>query len=104
MGTIVLPPYSEVFGRKMLFIASAGLYALSCVFTAAVPSLAAVITGCFITGLLCFMPSTIVLGNVEDMWIVTDRIVPIYLLQTVTIIVLALGPIMGTYITNTSFN
>ncbi len=74
MGTIVLPPYSEVFGRKTLFVASAGLYALSCVFTAAIPSLAAVITGRFVTGLLCAVASAIVLGNIEDMWNVTDRI------------------------------
>lgn len=104
VGTIVLPPYSELFGRKTLFVASAGLYAAFCVFTSVIASLPAVIIGRFVTGLLSAVPSAIVVGSIEDMWNVVDRIFLVYILQTVTIVALALGPIMGAYITDASLD
>ena len=104
VGTVVLPPYSEAFGRRTLFVVSTALYAAFCVFTAAVPFFPAVFIGRFITGIVSAVPSSVVVGSVEDMWNVEDRIFLVYILQGVSIVALALGPIMGAYLVDSSLD
>lgn len=64
LGGIVFPPYSEVFGRKKLYVVSTGLYSVSCVVVGIVPSLAGVVLGQFFSGFLSAIPTIVVVGSI----------------------------------------
>ncbi|KAF9887766.1 hypothetical protein FE257_009572 [Aspergillus nanangensis] len=99
IGAIVLPPYSEAFGRKNLYIASTALYSIACAVVAAVPSLAGVIVGRFLSGLVSAIPTTVVVGSIEDMFNSKDRVWVICVWAIVANLGLVAGPIMSTFIT-----
>ncbi|KAL4932192.1 subtilisin-like protein [Aspergillus undulatus] len=97
LGGIILPPYSECFGRKKLYIISSAIYSISCVIIAAVPSLEGVVLGRILGGFLSAIPSTIVVGSVEDMFNSRDRVWMIWIWALVANLGLVVGPIMGTF-------
>ncbi|KAL5049017.1 hypothetical protein BDW71DRAFT_195843 [Aspergillus fruticulosus] len=99
LGGIILPPYSECFGRKKLYIISSATYSICCVIIAAVPSVKGVVFGRIISGFLSAIPSTIVVGSVEDMFNSRDRVWMIWIWALVANLGLVVGPIMGTFIT-----
>ncbi|KAL4958424.1 MFS multidrug transporter [Aspergillus filifer] len=97
LGGIILPPYSECFGRKRLYIISSVTYSISCVIIAAVPTLEGVVLGRILSGFLSAIPSTIVVGSVEDMFNSRDRVWMIWIWALVANLGLIVGPIMGTF-------
>ncbi|KAL4782827.1 major facilitator superfamily domain-containing protein [Aspergillus varians] len=99
LGGIILPPYSECFGRKNLYITSSALYSIACVIIAAVPSIKGVVFGRVLSGFLSAIPSTIVVGSVEDMFNSRDRVWMIWIWALVANLGLVVGPIVGTFIT-----
>lgn len=99
IGSVVLPPYSESFGRKNLYVASTALYSISCAIVAAVPSLAGVVVGRFTSGLVSSIPTTVVVGSIEDMFNSKDRIWVICVWAIVANLGLIAGPILSTFIT-----
>ncbi|KAL3438435.1 subtilisin-like protein [Aspergillus tetrazonus] len=99
LGGIILPPYSECFGRKKLYIISSATYSICCVIIAAVPSIKGVVFGRMLSGFLSAIPSTIVVGSVEDMFNSRDRVWMIWIWALVANLGLVVGPIMGTFIT-----
>ncbi|KAL4976695.1 MFS multidrug transporter [Aspergillus desertorum] len=99
LGGIILPPYSECFGRKKLYIISSATYSICCVIIAAVPSVKGVVFGRILSGFLSAIPSTIVVGSVEDMFNSRDRVWMIWIWALVANLGLVVGPIMGTFIT-----
>ena len=99
LGGIILPPYSECFGRKKLYIISSATYSICCVIIAAVPSVKGVVFGRLLSGFLSAIPSTIVVGSVEDMFNSRDRVWMIWIWALVANLGLVVGPIMGTFIT-----
>ncbi|KAM0122985.1 hypothetical protein ACP6JC_000393 [Aspergillus fumigatus] len=74
LGGILFPPYSEAFGRKKLYIISTALYSISCLVVAAVPSLSGATVGRFVSGFLSAIPTTVVIGSIEDMFNARDRV------------------------------
>ena len=101
IGDVLFPPYSEVFGCKKLYIISTALYSIFCVVVAVVPSITGVIVGRFMTGFLSAIPTTVVVGSIEDMFNSKSRTWLIFLWAIVSNLGLIIGPIMGTYITLT---
>ncbi|PTU18309.1 hypothetical protein P175DRAFT_0465184 [Aspergillus ochraceoroseus IBT 24754] len=99
LGGIVLPPYSEAFGRKKLYVISTALYSISCLIIATVPSLKGVIFGRLLSGFLSAIPSTIVVGSIEDMFNSRDRVWMIWFWALVANLGLVVGPIFGTFTT-----
>jgi MFS family permease len=97
-GGILFPPYSEAFGRKKLYIISTALYSISCLVVAAVPSLSSVIVGRFISGFLSAIPTTVVIGSIEDMFNARDRVWMICIWAVTGNLGLIVGPIMSIYI------
>ena len=95
----MFPPYSEVFGRRKLYIVSTALYSVFCVVVSAVPSLSGVIIGRFVSGFLSAIPTIVVAGSVEDMFNSKGRIWLMFLWAMVANMGLIIGPIMSTYIT-----
>ncbi|KAE8378046.1 major facilitator superfamily domain-containing protein [Aspergillus bertholletiae] len=98
IGTIVLPPWSETFGRKRLYLISSTLSSACCVVVGVPHSLAAVIIGRGGTGMLAAIPYTVGGGSVEDMWSSQPRIWVMFLWTIASNLGLCVGPIMGTYI------
>ncbi|KAL4888306.1 major facilitator superfamily domain-containing protein [Aspergillus ambiguus] len=99
IGAILLPPYSESFGRKNLYVASSALYSISCAIVAAVPSLIGVIVGRFVSGFVSSIPTTVVVGSIEDMYNSRDRVWLICVWAIASNFALVLGPILSTFIT-----
>ncbi|KAB8068161.1 major facilitator superfamily domain-containing protein [Aspergillus leporis] len=98
LGSIVFPPYSEAFGRKNLYILSTALYSISCAIVAAVPSLSGVIVGRLFSGIVSAIPTTVVIGSIEDMFNSRDRVWVLCLWAIVANLGLVTGPILSTYI------
>ncbi|KAE8389548.1 major facilitator superfamily domain-containing protein [Aspergillus alliaceus] len=98
VGTIVLPPWSEAFGRKKLYLISSALSCVCCAIIGGVQSLAAVIVGRVFAGLIAAIPYTVGMGSVEDMWSSRPRIWVTFLWTIASNLGLCVGPIMGTYI------
>ncbi|EAW10611.1 putative MFS multidrug transporter [Aspergillus clavatus NRRL 1] len=98
IGGILFPPYSEAFGRKKLYVVSTALYSISCLVVAAVPSLIGVVLGRFVSGLLSAIPTTVVIGSIEDMFNSRDRIWMVCIWAIVSNLGLVVGPIMSIYV------
>ncbi len=99
LGGAVLSAYTESFGRKRIFIASAFLYSSFCAITGAVVSLPSIFICRFITGLLSAIPGTVLAGSIEDMFDTGPRTLVVYAWNTGANLGLCLGPIMGAYVT-----
>ena len=99
LGGALLSAYTESFGRKHVFIASAFLYSLFCAITGAVVSLPSIMICRFVTGVLSAIPGTVLAGSIEDMFDSSSRILVVYAWNTGANLGLSIGPIMGAYIT-----
>ncbi|KAL9095706.1 MAG: hypothetical protein Q9165_002138 [Trypethelium subeluteriae] len=99
-GGIGFPPYSESFGRKKLYLASTLIFSTSSVVIAAVPSIAAVFVGRFVTGFASAIPGVVCCGTIEDLWDAKARVWTITIWLTIANIGLVLGPIYSSYATS----
>jgi MFS family permease len=98
LGGVVFPPYSECFGRKVVYIATTLIYCLACILIAQVPTMAGVCVGRFICGIMSAVPSVVVEGSIEDLFNMKSRVWIIFLWACATTAGLVLGPIYGAYI------
>ncbi|KAE8349339.1 subtilisin-like protein [Aspergillus coremiiformis] len=98
LGSIIFPPYSEAFGRKNLYILSTALYSISCAIVAAVPSISGVVVGRLFSGIFSAIPTTVVIGSIEDMFNSRDRVWVLCLWAIVANLGLVTGPILSTFI------
>ena len=98
LGGLFFPPISESFGRKKLYVVSTVLYAITCFVVAAIPSIAAVVTGRFVSGVLSAIPTIVVAGSIEDLFASDARIWMIFMWAMVANLGLVVGPIFATYI------
>lgn len=99
VGGIIFPPYSETFGRKKLYIFSAGFYSIFCLIVGLVPSIAGAVVGRLASGFLSAIPSVIVAGSIEDMFNSKGRVWMIFVWAVVANMGLVTGPIISVYIT-----
>ncbi|GKZ67729.1 hypothetical protein AnigIFM63309_003775 [Aspergillus niger] len=98
IGGVVFPPYSEVFGRKKLYVASSALYGMSCILIASVPSLIGVAMGRCLCGFLSAIPTTVVVGSIEDTFNSRERVWVICLWTMFANLGLVVGPILSTFV------
>lgn len=98
VGSIVLSPWSETFGRKKLYIVSSALSCICCVIVGVVPHIAAVIVARVAAGLLSAIPYTVASGSTEDLFNSRERIWVIFGWTVASNCGLIIGPIMGTHI------
>ncbi|RYP71168.1 hypothetical protein DL771_004968 [Monosporascus sp. 5C6A] len=99
IGGIFFPPYSEVFGRKTLYIVSTFVYTIFSIITAAVHSLPAIIIARFLSGLASAIPTIVVAGSMEDMYNVRSRVWMIFVWAVVGNAAVCVGPIYSSYVT-----
>ncbi|KAJ5105863.1 hypothetical protein NUU61_003210, partial [Penicillium alfredii] len=98
VGTIVFPPFSESFGRKRMYMISALLSSICCMFVGLAHSLPAIIILRVVAGLLSAIPYTIIGGSIEDMFNSRGRIWVIFAWTVSSNIGLIIGPIMSSHI------
>ncbi|KAK1149427.1 hypothetical protein N8T08_006650 [Aspergillus melleus] len=99
IGAIIFPPYSEAFGRKKLYIVSTALYSIACAIVASVHSLSGVVIGRLVSGFLSAIPTTVVMGSIEDMFNSKERVWMVCCWAVVSNLGLIAGPIMSTFVT-----
>ncbi|KAJ5103500.1 hypothetical protein N7532_004029 [Penicillium argentinense] len=93
-----LPPWTESFGRKKLYIISSGVSCVCCVVIGVVHSLPAAIVMRVLAGLLSAVPGTIIGGSIEDIFNSQARIWVVYFWTIASNIGLIIGPIMSSHI------
>ena len=98
VGSILLSPWSETFGRKRLYIVSSALSSICCMIVGLVPHLAGVVVPRAIAGLLSAIPYTVASGSTEDLFDIRERIWVVFGWTVASNCGLIIGPIMGTHI------
>lgn len=99
IGGIFFPPYSEIFGRKALYILSTIAYTVFSVITASVKSLPAVIIARLFSGLASAIPTIVVAGSIEDVFNMQARVWMIFVWAVVGNAAVCVGPIYSSYVT-----
>ncbi|KAJ5760522.1 hypothetical protein N7520_007678 [Penicillium odoratum] len=98
LGNIILPPWSESFGRKRMYILSSGISCICCVVIGLVQSLPAAIIMRTLAGIFSSVPGTIVGGSIEDLFDTKARIWVVFFWTVASNIGLIIGPIMSSFI------
>lgn len=103
VGGIFCSPISEAFGRRTIYILATGLFCITSIVIAAVPSdlagaSSAIYIGRFFQGVAAAIPATVAFGNFEDMFDAEKRIWVVYLYTLSGMIGLVMGPIYSSYV------
>ncbi|KAL4989616.1 major facilitator superfamily domain-containing protein [Aspergillus falconensis] len=99
VGGLVIPPSSDLFGRRTPYLLSCALFSLSCLIVGAVPHISAVFTGRFFSGLASAVPSVVVSGTVEDQFNTERRVWIVLLWNAAATAGLAFGPVYSSSVT-----
>ncbi|KAG9800884.1 MFS general substrate transporter, partial [Aureobasidium melanogenum] len=97
-GSLVLPPFTETFGRRHSYITGCALYSISNIVVAAPNHIAGVVVGRFVSGFVSALPSTVACGSLEDMWDARARIWALSIYIVFAVMSLGVGPPVGTYL------
>jgi MFS family permease len=73
-GSLLISPYTESYGRKPTYIASAVIFALTTAIVGFSRGLVAVLVGRILSGLASAVPSSVLSGSIEDLWDIRARI------------------------------
>ncbi|CCF47866.1 major facilitator superfamily transporter [Colletotrichum higginsianum] len=98
VGGFLIPPFSELFGRRLPYLTSCAAFCVFSLLTGVVCSPAAVYVGRFVAGLASAVPSVVIAGSVEDMFNTKRRVWIIVLWNAGTTVGLCLGPIYAAHI------
>lgn len=98
LGGLIMPPFSELLGRRKSFLLSASVYSISSLITGVVPSPAGVFIGRFLSGYASSVPSIVLAGSIEDLYTSRTRLWFLWLWNCCTSLGLVIGPIYGSYV------
>ncbi|KAK7459102.1 major facilitator superfamily transporter [Colletotrichum acutatum] len=98
IGGFLIPPFSELFGRRLPYLISCAAFCLASLLTGLVRDPAAVYAGRFAAGLASAVPSVVIAGSVEDMFNTKRRVWIIVLWNAGTTVGLCFGPVYAAYI------
>jgi len=101
-GGLILPPITESFGSKYVYVGSTLGYALMCLIIGLAPSLASVIVCRLVSGILSAMPTVVAVGSIENNWNASERVWMIYMWSFFGTMALSIGPVYATFITESS--
>ncbi|KAI0097546.1 MFS multidrug transporter [Nemania sp. FL0031] len=99
LGGVFFPPYSEIAGRKTLYIASTAVYALCSIFTASLHDVPSITAARFLSGLASAVPTIVVAGSMEDIFNNKGRVWAIFIWAVAGNAAVCVGPIYGSYVT-----
>lgn len=94
----MIPPCSEIFGRRLLYLASCATFCIFSLITGVIHSPVSVHISRFIAGLASAVPSVVIAGSVEDIFNTRRRVWIIVLWNAGTTVGLCFGPIYAAYI------
>ncbi|KIW05667.1 uncharacterized protein PV09_03531 [Verruconis gallopava] len=92
IGSIVISPYTECYGRRSTYIASATVFAITTAVVGFSQGLAPILLGRLMSGLASAVPTTVLGGSIEDIWDIKARIWVIDLWVLHAIIGVAVAP------------
>ncbi|TDZ22546.1 Efflux pump vrtL [Colletotrichum orbiculare MAFF 240422] len=95
IGGVFFPPFSESFGRKKLYVVSTGLYSLACLLVGKVPTVAGIVVGRFVSGMLSSIPTTVATGSIEDLWDSRERVWWVFWWALLANLGILTGPVFG---------
>lgn len=98
IGGFLIPPFSELFGRRLPYLISCAAFCLASLLTGLIHDPAAVYAGRFAAGLASAVPSVVIAGSVEDMFNTKRRVWIIVLWNAGTTVGLCFGPVYAAYI------
>ncbi|OHW92338.1 MFS multidrug transporter [Colletotrichum incanum] len=98
VGGFLIPPFSELFGRRLPYLISCAAFCIFSLLTGVVHSPAAVYIGRFVAGIASAVPSVVIAGSVEDLFNTKRRVWIIVLWNAGTTVGLCFGPIYAAYI------
>ncbi|OLN88631.1 putative transporter C794.04c-like protein 1 [Colletotrichum chlorophyti] len=98
LGGFLIPPFSELFGRRLPYLTSCAAFCIFSLLTGVVHSPVALYIGRFVAGLASAVPSVVIAGSVEDMFNTKRRVWIIVLWNAGTTVGLCFGPIYAAYI------
>lgn len=98
LGSLVLPPFTEAFGRRPSYITGCALYSISNIVVAAPNHIAGVVVGRFLSGFVSALPSTVACGSLEDIWDARARIWALSIYIIFAVMSLGVGPPVATYL------
>jgi MFS family permease len=73
-GSIIFPQYTESYGRRPTYFASAIIFTLANIVVGASGNISGIIIGRFVSGLVSATPAIVLGGSIEDMWDIEARI------------------------------
>ncbi|CAD6566768.1 MAG: hypothetical protein ASARMPREDX12_008823 [Alectoria sarmentosa] len=98
LGALVLSPYTDKFGRRTLYIASAFLYSVFCLPVAATSNIAGVFVGRLITGVISAVPAIITRASIEELFGAERRMFAFFSWALKTNLGLVIGPVYASYV------
>ena len=98
IGGCLIPPLSELVGRRTPYLVSSAAFSIFCVLISAVPSTPSACIGRFVTGFASAVPSVVIAGSVEDIFNTKRRVWIVVLWNAGTTAGLCFGPIYAAYI------
>ncbi|KAJ6166875.1 hypothetical protein N7470_002322 [Penicillium chermesinum] len=98
VGNIFLPPLSETFGRKNLYILSGVMSCICCTIIGLVHSFPVSVIMRLLGGTFSAVPGTIVGGSIEDMFNSQARIWVVFFWTIASNIGLMIGPVVSSYV------
>ncbi|KAL3459346.1 major facilitator superfamily domain-containing protein [Aspergillus heterothallicus] len=98
IGGLIIPPSSDLFGRRMPYLVSCAVFSVSCLIVAVVPHISGVFVGRFFSGLASAVPSVVVSGTVEDQFNTERRVWIVLLWNAAATAGLAFGPVYASCI------
>lgn len=99
VAPMVLAPFSEINGRRPVFIATGLLFVICQIGCAVTDSFAGMLVARFFLGVGGSTFSTMVGGILADVWVTSERNTPMVLFTGATLLGTGLGPLVSGYVT-----
>lgn len=100
IGGLIFPPVTEVFGSRLIYAGSTAMYAALCLMIGLAPSLATIIVGRFLCGMLSAVPTCVAAGSLENIWDSRARIWGISSWAAAGVFAMAIGPLYAVYVSD----
>ncbi|KAL2817607.1 major facilitator superfamily domain-containing protein [Aspergillus granulosus] len=100
VGGLIIPPSSDLFGRRTPYLISCAVFSISCLVIAVAPHISGVFVGRFFSGLASAVPSVVVSGTVEDQFDTERRVWVVLVWNAAATAGLAFGPVYASCITS----
>ncbi|ORY68509.1 major facilitator superfamily transporter [Pseudomassariella vexata] len=100
IGGCLIPPLSELLGRRTPYLISCATFSIFCLFVGIVPHVSAVWIGRFVAGFASAVPAVVTAGSVEDIFNTKRRVWIVILWNAGSTAGLCFGPVYAAHISS----